>query len=177
MAKIPAVRAALLAAAAAIPLFACQFDPGGAGGGATDDDPTDGTPSADAASTPVTDASSPPPPPDAAPSSPDALAPDPLTCGGQTCAAGTICCVDLSGGGLATCVPQEDCDATGLTCDEPSDCPGEDCCLYGGLGSTCSPTCIGGDQVCDDASDCTSPGAGMCCPTQLGPSVCRPVCL
>ncbi len=147
-----------------VSLAACQFDPGGTGLGGDD------TAALDAAATgidgPVSaiDASS----------SPDAVdTPAPVTCGGAICAPGTICCVGFDS--TMTCATEPDCQGTSLACDAPSDCPGEDCCLYGGVASTCSPTCFGGDQVCDAPADC-GPIAGQCCPSDLGPKVCRVVC-
>lgn len=147
---------------------ACQFDPSGTATGGDDSAAIDAAGSSiDGAPSPI-DASETTPMIDAGEN------PGPVTCGGATCPAGNICCVDFDGG-PATCSTEQACQGSTLSCDQPSDCPGEDCCMYGGWGSTCSPTCIGGDQVCDTAGDCGGLG-GACCPTNVGPKVCRAVC-
>jgi hypothetical protein len=57
------------------------------------------------------------------------------------------------------------------SCAEPADCPGALCCSYaGGLAISCASSCLGGEQVCDDISDCS--GNDRCCEHLFGPSTC-----
>lgn len=62
-------------------------------------------------------------------------------------------------------------DAAPEGCDEMSDCPGQECCIYaGGLASACSPTCLGGVPVCEQDADCAN--NDRCCENLWGPKTC-----
>lgn len=83
-----------------------------------------------------------------------------LPCGdGGLCA--QACCIDEDGASDGTCEPSCGSNEGELRCDEPSDCPGQVCCLHIASGngdiedSTCSDSCTGNDlTICSDSGDC-----------------------
>jgi hypothetical protein len=85
-----------------------------------------------------------------------------LPCGnGGPCAAS--CCIDEDGASNGTCAASCGAQVAELTCNEPSDCPGQECCLNiatnGDLeGTFCAGTCSD-DTICSDSGDC---GGGDC---------------
>jgi hypothetical protein len=64
-----------------------------------------------------------------------------------------------------------DAEPTDSSCSVPSDCPGALCCSYaGGWATSCSDSCVGGEQVCEHMSDCS--GNDRCCERWNGPNTC-----
>ena len=90
-----------------------------------------------------------------------------VACGGTTCGAGQVCCLDFIAG--PSCMASSaDCDGAVATCDGVEDCNGNACCERAlGLPITCGSTaiCVGpaAEQICRDAADCTDPSARACC--------------
>jgi hypothetical protein len=143
-------------------LASCRFDVSGTSSGADDDD-DQGT--VDASTTAPPDAPIQPAPADASPGNPT------VQCGDQICGGTTICCSDWDGD---SCTEPDACNGATVTCDGPSDCPGQDCCSYVGLWTGCADSCTGGDLVCDAPSAC--PGDQECCGSGGGPSTCQSFC-
>lgn len=85
-----------------------------------------------------------------------------VACGSASCAADQKCCSDFLGG-LACVALADSCAGTEAACDGIEDCNGNACCAsLAGFSIACgAATCD--DQICLDASDCTSDAAKQCC--------------
>ena len=139
-----------LAIAAMLLVTACRFDVSGTAGPEGDDQIGD-----------AVDATGPTTTPDAAVATPidaaTANLPD-VTCGNLTCGGDTICCQDWGG---PACTAPDACGGAAVTCDGPTDCPGQQCCRYAGIWASCADDCTGGDRVCEQSLDC-APGDECC---------------
>jgi hypothetical protein len=97
-----------------------------------------------------------------------------VSCGATSCGAPMGECCRSNPYGAGTCVAAAaSCPATVFACDDPSDCPGQVCCLVvrnANVGSVCETasqcSAEGGTQACLGTNDC--PSGQSCC--GVGPS-------
>ncbi len=97
-----------------------------------------------------------------------------VACGANVCTAGNACCFSDNGGATdARCVgPRATCAGTNtqlVTCDDPSDCPGQICCArvsgYRLDPVACVPTCTGPVDAGSGSGSFTVCRTGADCPT------------